>query len=92
MRSGGEAVLLEVMSNLSVRFSFSRRQSQATLMDQAVDVVGSEPDAFHVERVDRATEGFAFLQESVAFLTRGLLLDNDDELGDAGEGGLAGIL
>jgi len=92
MRAGVEPGLFEVVPQLPERLACSRRQSQSTLMDQAIDVVGSEPDAFHVERVDRATEGFTFLQEAVALLTRGLLLDDGDELCDAREGGLARIL
>ena len=86
-----EPGILEVPSHLAERLAGGRGQRHGPFLEQAVDIEGPEADPFHVEGRDRAGERLALVEKGGPGVTGGLLLDEPDEITDAGFGGLAGI-
>ena len=90
MRPRVEAGGLQVSANLRERLSRAR-QRQPAFLQQPIDVEGPEADALHVERRDRPGQGFTFVDQPVASLSRRLRLDYGEEVVNAGLGGCSGI-
>ena len=82
MRPRMKPGLLEVVTDLLEDLVSRGWQAQASLVKQPVNVVGAEADAFHVEGVDGARQGFAFGDESSARIAVRLLPDDADEFRD----------
>jgi hypothetical protein len=83
--------LFQVPPHVVERLSGGGRKRQGIRLEEPADVVGSKPDSLEVERRDRSREGFTFFKESPSCSTVGLLLDDGDEVPDAGLGGLLRI-
>src|SRR5215217_1615267 len=91
MRPRVKAGFLEMLPDLLEDFRGRCGKWQPGLVDQAVDVVRTKTDAFHMKRLDGARQRFALCDECVAGLTGRLLLYDADELLDVRNGGGAGI-
>lgn len=86
-----ETGFFEVPPHLHECLLRSRRQRQPAFVQQAIDVVGPEADAFHVEGLDGTRERFALVKELGTGIAGWLLLNEADQFSNPRDGGLSGI-
>lgn len=65
MRSGVEACGFELLPDLAKSGFGLIRQRDTASIDESIDVVHAEPNAFHVERSNGEPQRFAFFEDGI---------------------------
>ena len=84
MRAGVEARRLELPPDVGKRLPRCLRERESPFLQQAIDVIGTKADPFHMERRHRPLERVAFLEQSAPAVAGRLRLDVRDEVPDPG--------